>query len=103
MTEREFSQSIVDAARTLGWRVYRTWTSLHSPKGFPDLCMVRRGRILFAELKTDTGKVTPDQQAWLDDLRAVGVEVYLWRPSDIEDAYEVLLREHRGSGGEAVA
>jgi VRR-NUC domain-containing protein len=92
MTERELRQSIVRAAREFGWRVYFTWSSMHSPAGFPDLCMVRGDRLLFAELKTDKGKVTPDQQAWVDELRASGrCEVHLWRPADIEDAYKVLL------------
>ena len=92
MTEKELQASLVRAAKTFGWRVYFTWRSLHSPKGFPDLCMVRGDRLIFAELKTDKGKVTPDQQAWQDDLRAFGkCEVHLWRPSDLESAYQVLM------------
>jgi hypothetical protein len=94
MTEKELSQSLVNAARTMGWRVYRTWNSIHSPKGFPDLTMVRGDRLIFAELKTEKGKVTPDQQGWIDALSVLGngrCEVYLWRPSDIESAYQVLM------------
>jgi hypothetical protein len=92
ITERELSQSIVNAARELGWKVYRTWNSIHSPKGFPDLTMVRGDRLIFAELKTDAGKVTPDQQSWLDALNVSGrCEVYLWRPADLEAAYKILL------------
>src|SRR5688572_13005109 len=94
MTEKELRQSLVRAAREFGWRVYFTWSSMHSPAGFPDLCMVRGDRLLFAELKTDKGKVTPEQQAWQDALTASGrAEVYLWRPSDLDDAYKVLLME----------
>ena len=104
ITEKELRTSIVRAARQFGWRVYFTWTSMHSPAGFPDLCMVRGNRLIFAELKTETGKVSPDQQAWLDDLDAlyacdrVGdpmqrVEVYLWRPADIDEAYRILMGE----------
>lgn len=92
MTEKELRQSIVRAAREFGWRVYFTWSSMHSPAGFPDLTMVRNSRLIFAELKTDSGKVTPDQEAWMTALRTSGrCEVYLWRPTDLEDAYKLLL------------
>ena len=93
MTEKELRQSIVRAAKELGWRVYFSWTSIHSPKGFPDLCMVRGNRLLFAELKTDRGKMTPEQESWGIDLSASGrAEWYLWRPADLENAYGILLR-----------
>lgn len=110
MTEKELRQSIVRAAREFHWRVYFTWSSMHSPAGFPDLCMVRGPRLIFAELKTDKGKVTPEQEAWLVDLGRVRafmslcsftegelrpheprLEVYVWRPADLEDAYRVLM------------
>lgn len=38
------------------------------------------GRVIFAELKTDTGLATPAQRRWLAHLRASGAEAYLWRP-----------------------
>lgn len=45
----------------------------------------RRGRVIFAELKTRTGKLTPEQATWLSVLRQTGcVEVYEWRPADWE-------------------
>jgi hypothetical protein len=47
-----------------------------------------------AELKTDRGKVTADQSRVHDELRAAGVDVYVWRPSDW-DAICVILTEHR--------
>lgn len=92
MTEKELRTAIVRAAKEFGWRVYFSWTSIHSPKGFPDLCMVRGERLIFAELKTDKGLVRPEQTEWMDALRASGrCEVYLWRPADLEAAYKVLL------------
>jgi hypothetical protein len=101
MTERELRTSIVRAAREFGWRVYFTWTSMHSPAGFPDLCMVKGPRLVFAELKAEKGKVTVEQQAWLADLSEAShdghdggarFELYVWRPADLEDAYRVLMR-----------
>lgn len=88
-SESAFMSWVIDLAHTRGWLVYHTWKSIHSPAGFPDLCMTRNpwnfkkeGRVIFAELKTERGKPTPDQQEWLDNLyMAPGVEAYLWRPS----------------------
>lgn len=96
LTEKQFSQQVVDLAKLLGWRVYRTWLSLRSPKGFPDLVLVRASdkRLLFAELKTETGKTTPDQDAWLEDLRMAaqrcGFSVHLWRPADFDNIARIL-------------
>lgn len=98
MTEKQFRQMIYDAARLLSYRVYFTWTSIHSPAGFPDLVLCKPrstgdGRVIFAELKTDKGKVTPAQQAWIDDLAAAGMEAVVWRPADIDAILATLAQE----------
>jgi hypothetical protein len=49
-------------------------------KGFFDLVLVR-DRVIWAELKTDTGSTRPEQHAWHKAVRDAGGEVYLWRPS----------------------
>ena len=49
--------------------------------------------MIFAELKSDKGTVTPYQQEWLDTLEACGQEVHVWRPIDIEDIVELLKQE----------
>lgn len=90
--ERSFADQVVQAAQLLGWRVYRTWNSQHSPAGFPDLVLVRRPRVVFAELKRQDKGPTTDQTAWLEDLRASGQEAYLWRPSDWSTIEKVLSR-----------
>lgn len=82
-SERDFRQQVVQLAQLRGWLVYWTWTSIHSPAGFPDLVLCRPPRLIVAELKTATGKVTLAQQEWLAALGAcTGVEVALWRPAD---------------------
>ena len=58
MTEAQLQDAIVQMARVLGWLVYHTFDSRRSAAGFPDLVMVRNGRLIFAELKSATGKAT---------------------------------------------
>lgn len=82
LTEKQWQQRVTDLATLRGWLVFHPLVSRGSAPGWPDLCMVRDGQLIFAELKTDTGRVTPDQQAWLDKLAAVaGVTAQVWRPA----------------------
>jgi hypothetical protein len=95
LTEREFQTAVIEAAQLLGWRVAhfrpaQTAKGWRTPveadgAGFPDLVMIRRGHLIFAELKSTKGMVRVEQQQWLDDLLAVSVgshrvQVYVWRP-----------------------
>lgn len=91
--ERDWQDTITQAARALGWSCYHPFDSRRSAPGFPDLCCVRPGRLVFLEVKTERGRVRPEQMAWLDLLGSVpGVVARLARPSDW-DAIEALLRE----------
>jgi len=92
ITEQAFESQVKDLAKLFGWRYYHTWRSFHSPAGFPDCVMVRENRLIFAELKTETGKVSPAQEDWLLAIKIVGkpVESYLWRPSDFDLIKEAL-------------
>lgn len=91
ITEGELQGFVVTLARLHGWLAYHTYDSRRSEAGFPDLCLVRGGRVIFAELKSEKGKVTAAQQRWIDALTASGtVEVYLWRPSDLDDLDRIL-------------
>ena len=92
LTERAFMAQVVRAAELLGWRCYHTLRSEGSAAGFPDLVLVRRPRVVFAELKAQRTPVTGDQRAWLRELDACRVEAYLWRPSDWETIEQVLAR-----------
>lgn len=81
--EKAWQDDVADTAARLGWhRRYHTFDSRHSAAGFPDLVLVRRPRIIFAELKSEAGRVTREQLEWLDELEGCVAETYLWRPSD---------------------
>lgn len=94
LTEKQWDHQLFNSkdglATTLGWNlVYHTLRSKGSRAGFPDRILVRE-RLIAVELKTDKGKPTPDQIEWLNGLANAGVETYLWRPSDLDEAAKVL-------------
>ena len=90
--EEQFQKSVVDAAKRTGWLCYHTYRSDRSQAGFPDLVMVKPPRVIFAELKRQEGKPKPEQERWLETLgQCDGVEVYLWRPGDMDALVKVLL------------
>lgn len=76
-------------ATMLGWTSYHTLRSKGSRSGYPDRTLVR-DRIVFAELKREKTQPTPEQRDWLDKLAAAGAEVYLWRPSDLDEIARIL-------------
>lgn len=81
MTEDELLQCCRDLAKVLGLYVYHARDSRRSEKGWPDLAVIGR-RLLLAELKTETGKRTPEQTDVASRLVAAGQLYRLWRPSD---------------------
>lgn len=86
MSEREFQSIVVELAQLHGYELaYHTHDSRRSTPGFPDLVLVstRRARVLFRELKTDKGRVSPDQHTWIDGLTAAGADAGVWRPADL--------------------
>lgn len=91
LSERQWQQRVVDLAQLRGRRHFHAYSSRRSPAGWPDLALVRTGRLLLAELKTERGRLRPEQRQWLDALGTVtGVEVYVWRPSDWPAVQELL-------------
>lgn len=101
LTERAWQRQVIDYARLRGWLLYHhrpalrpsgNWsTALTGAPGMPDLILARGQRLVFAELKTQTGRVSDSQKTWLAALEQCPVEVYLWRPSDWETVRAILL------------
>ena len=91
MKEKAFMKQVVELAKRLHWETYHPWLSVYSAAGWPDLALVKPPRLILAELKSAKGKVSAAQQKWLDLLRQCpGVEVYVWRPDDLDQIAEVL-------------
>lgn len=93
-TEADFQTLVVDYARLQGWLVHHTrpartgkgWrTPIQGDVGFPDLVLARAGRVVFAELKSEKGRLSAGQSAWLK-----AVDGLVWRPSDWQTIKEIL-------------
>lgn len=107
VTEDELLEAVVEMAERFKWRVShipdklyklaakeQRWDAMRGAKSFPDLVMVRRGVLIFAETKTEAGELDPGQAEWHSDIEAVQqlcwdwdefcpVLYYLWRPSHL--------------------
>ncbi len=101
-SEKWFQGAVIDLADRFGWLRYHVPDSRMTVAGFPDWVFVwpgtdrHPGRVLFVELKKRRGRLSREQQVWLDALRACpGVGTYLWRPSDMP---EVIATMTRGRG-----
>lgn len=95
LSEAKLQAVVVEAARLYGWLVFHPYDSRRSEPGYPDLTLARNGELIFAELKSDTGRVTDAQQEWLTELGTVaGAEVHVWRPADL-DAIHARLKPPR--------
>lgn len=93
VTEKDFLAGVLELATLAGWLVYHTYDSRRSQAGFPDIALVKNQRMIFVELKTNTGRVRAAQQTWLDALGQIPcVDVYLWRPRDWDEIEAILTR-----------
>ena len=90
--EAAFQERVYCAAVDAGWLVYFTRDSRGSPRGYPDLTMVKDGRMVCAELKSRRGKrPSVAQSAWLVALGQVpGVDARIWYAYDAESADSVI-------------
>jgi VRR-NUC domain len=101
ITEAELLAWCLDLARLHGWLSYhprparteRGWrTAVQGDgAGWPDLVLLHPTRGGMAlELKTETGRTTPEQEAWISAFRAAGWHAQVARPRD-RDAVRALL------------
>ena len=102
MKESYFQSQVIMLAKLHGWLVMHTraveirpgvWKSpLQGHAGFPDLVLAHGTKgVLFAELKADKNSRLSDmQQVWLQTLKDANMEVYVWRPKDIDTISRIL-------------
>lgn len=96
MREQDLQDLAVRTARAHGVLAYHTYDSRKSEPGFLDLVLVGRQGVLYRELKSATGTVTPEQEYWMAALLAAGEDVDVWRPAQWDDG--TIEREIRALG-----
>jgi hypothetical protein len=69
--------------KDLGLRGFHAHDARRSEAGYPDWTIAGLGGQMWRELKTQRGKVSPEQQAWLDTLTAGGADARVWRPEHL--------------------
>ncbi|MCL6437229.1 MAG: VRR-NUC domain-containing protein [Rubrobacteraceae bacterium] len=80
ISEKNFTTRVKGIFRAAGWLTYHTWNSKHSDPGFPDLMLVRDGRLVAMELKVKNNKISECQARWLEALARAGIETYVMWP-----------------------
>ena len=106
MRERDFQDQIIQLAELCGWWVYHNARARgnlrsHTSVGFPDLVLVRNQPtgtdhdLMFWEIKTDKGRSTGRQIAWMQAINGAGGVAYEVRPSDWEWIEMILKGETR--------
>ena len=88
MLESAVEAKLVRGVKALGGIAYK-FTS-PGTAGVPDrIVVLPGGRVIFAELKTDTGRLSPGQKVQLDRLRTLGAEAVVVRgPSGVVEFLE---------------
>ena len=104
MSEAELQRTVLEMAQSFRWlrahfRPAMTMRGFRTPvegdgAGFPDLILVREGRLVVAELKAAKGELSIEQTLWLTAFSTVPcAEVHVIRPEHLDDgSVESLLR-----------
>lgn len=85
MKEAHLQGAVIDMCRLFGVAWYHTYSSRQSVAGWPDLALCGTRGFMTRELKTDTGRLSEEQQNWGLMLRAAGVSWDVWRPADLHN------------------
>jgi hypothetical protein len=106
VTEAQWLGAVGDLLDACGWSwihhrparrangKWRTPAQGNSAKGFPDIVAVRAPRVLWLELKTTTGRVSPEQRDWIARLCDCGQEAHVIRlPGDWETFVTLTARD----------
>lgn len=83
MSEADLQTAIIQRADRLQLLSYHTHNSRRSRAGFMDLVIAGPHGGVFWELKTEIGKTSVEQDAWLDMMARAGFAAAVRRPSHL--------------------
>ena len=84
MLEKEVERKLIKGVHLIGGRAYKFVSPGND--GVPDrIVVLPGGRIIFVELKTETGKLASRQKIQMKSLTRLGCEVWtLWGEEDVK-------------------
>jgi Holliday junction resolvase len=85
MREAELQKKIVDRLNRHGWSCIKLIQT--NMNGIPDLMCIRKGVVMFLEVKTEKGVVAPLQEKRIADLNKHGVFARVVRSVEDIDIY----------------
>lgn len=98
VTEKTWQRQVEELLTIHGWASFHDLsgkTSGSAARGFPDLIAIRGAELIALELKTQKGRVAPEQKQWI--MRFDGVETsegHMVRPSEFDWLDARLRRTH---------
>lgn len=84
MSESDLQRACIDLCRWLGLAWFHDNDSRRNRAGFPDLVVCGTQGFLFRELKSESGRLRPEQMDWLSRLNLGGADAAIWRPADLQ-------------------
>ncbi len=75
MKESELQAKIIKTLEADGWFVLKLIQT--NKNGIPDLEIIKGGRVVFLEVKSDTGKVSSLQEYRIEQLKKYDTEAYI--------------------------
>lgn len=83
MTEAQLQEQVRLMCAQLGLFHYHPRNSRGSEPGWPDSTIIGPRKVIFRELKTEHGSLSPEQRHVGDLIRAAGGNWAVWRPRDL--------------------
>lgn len=93
VSEAAFQRLVTDLAEWCGWHWTFNADSRRTQAGVPDLLLMRGRKCLWREIKTESGKLRPEQLAFGQRLLRAGQDWCVWKPSDWRTIVETLTEE----------
>lgn len=75
--EHQVSESIRKYLKATGWLVIRNQQNIGSMKGISDFTIIKEGRVIFLEVKSERGKQSDEQRNFEMLIKLHGGEYYL--------------------------
>jgi hypothetical protein len=82
MAERDLQGAVTDLCKLLGLDAFHVRNSRGMAPGWPDLVVVG-SKVIYRELKTEVGVLTPEQRRIGSRLTRAGADWAVWRPRDL--------------------